>query len=108
MHAPKEPAECLLYQIYSDEVFLAREGIKNVNDNSEAFNEPFTKYTPISGLAFINIIDDIMMNLIEEFKKDRKKTEFKEPSKITSHSFRIVDKVEAIFFLKENYSPDNS
>ena len=33
-NAPKVAAGCLLYQIYSDEVVLAREGIKSGNNDS--------------------------------------------------------------------------
>ena len=101
-NAPKVAAGCVLYQVYMDEVKVAREGI--VNDDEET-NESSTNHTLVSDLVLINLLKDILdlMGACDEERESNLK--FNKRSKTSSHSFHVGDKVEGNYFLEGNYYP---
>jgi len=104
-NVPKVAAGCVLYQIYTDEAFVARRGVQSGNDCGDEVDQSSMKHTVISDLVFINLLDDIL-NLMVACDTERKTNiEFKERSKTCLCSFRVGDKVEGNYFLEGNYYP---
>jgi elongation factor 2 kinase len=104
-NAPKVAAGCVLYQIYSDEAFVARGGIQCGNDSGEKDDQSSTEHSVVSDLVLINLLEkilDLMVSCDEEAKTN---LEFKERAKSGSYSFRAGDKVEGNYFLEGNYYP---
>jgi len=104
-NAPKVAAGCVLYQIYTDEAFVARGGIQSGNDGDDEIDRPITEQMVVPDLVLITLLEDILdlMAACEEEKKTN--LEFKERSKKSSHSFHVGDKVEGNYFLEGNYYP---
>ena len=99
---PKVSAGCILYQIYTDEAFVARGGIQS--DNDDCGGDVF-QHTVVSDIVLTNLLEKIL-DLMQACDLEREvNVEFKERSRTHSHNFRAGDKVEGNYFLEGNYYP---
>jgi len=99
---PKVSAGCILYQIYTNEAFVARGGIQSDNDN---YGGDVSQHTVVSDLVLTNLVEEIL-DLMQACDLEREvNVEFKERSRTHSHSLRVGDIVEGNYFLEGNYYP---
>ncbi len=104
-NAPKVAAGCVLYQIYTDEAFVARGGIQGGNDGSDEIDQPCTKHTVASDLVLTNLLEDILKLMAARDEEQKTNKEFKERPSTSSINFHVGDKVEGNYFLEGNYYP---
>ena len=103
-NAPKVAAGCVLYQIFTDEAFVARGGIHGGNDGGEEIDQPCTKHSVASDLVLTNLLEDILKLMTARDEEQQHNKEFKGRPK-TSVKFHVGDKVEGNYFLEGNYYP---
>lgn len=104
-NAPKVAAGCVLYQIYTDESFLASGGIQSGNDGGNEIDQPCTKHTIASDLVLMNLLEDILELMVARDLEQKRNVAFNERSQKSPHSFHIGDRVEGNYFLEGNYYP---
>lgn len=98
-NAPKVAAGCVLYQIYLDEVSMARQGIKTDDDQDQIF----TNHSVASDLVLINLLRGILDLMAARDEERESNRQFKDRKLTGSYSFQVGDRVEGNYCLEGNY-----
>lgn len=97
-NAPKVAAGCVLYQIYLDEVSMARQGIKDDDQD-----QIFTNHSVASDLVLINLLRDILYLMAARDEERESNRQFKDRKMTGSYSFQVGDRIEGNYCLEGNY-----
>ena len=102
LNAPKVAAGCILYQIHTDEAFVAGGGVQT---DDEEMDHSCTKHTIASDLVLTNLLEEIFELIAARDEEHKTNVAFKTRAKKSKSAFHVGDKVEGNYFLEGNYYP---